>query len=47
MAGDWMTSAVVAAVHEESVYRLVGRDVIVQLLPNGVEVFEYCLCAEP
>lgn len=44
---NWVAAAVVAAVHEESPYRLVGREVTDQHLPPGVAVFEYCLCAEP
>jgi hypothetical protein len=44
---DWMAAAVVASVHEASPYRLVGREVTDQPLPPGVDVYEYCLCAEP
>jgi hypothetical protein len=44
---DWISAAVVAAVHEASPYRLVGREVIDRPLTPGVEIYEYCLCAEP
>lgn len=44
---DWITAAVVAAVHETSPYRLVGPEVTDQPLAAGVEIYEYCLCAEP
>jgi hypothetical protein len=44
---DWAALAVVGAVHEVSPYRLVGREVTDRLLPPGIVINEYCLCAEP
>jgi hypothetical protein len=44
---NWIAAAVVAAVQEWSPYRLVGQEVTDQPLPPGVEIYEYCLCAEP
>jgi hypothetical protein len=44
---NWIAAAVITAIHEASPYRLVGREVTDQPLPKGVEIYEYCLCAEP
>ena len=44
---DWISAAAAAAIHDTSPYRLVGREVTNQPLPPGVEIYEYCLCAEP
>jgi len=44
---DWISAAVVDAVHQASPYRLVGRDVTDRPLPPGVSIYEYCLSTEP
>ena len=47
IANQWIAATVVAAVHDDSPYRLVAREVTDQPLPAGVEIYEYCLCAKP
>jgi hypothetical protein len=44
---NWIAAALVAAVHEASSYRLVGREVTDERLPPDTEIYEYCLCARP
>ncbi|HEY8747995.1 MAG TPA: hypothetical protein VIM11_08475 [Tepidisphaeraceae bacterium] len=44
---SWVAEAVIAATHGASAYRFVGRHMIEQLLPPGIEVYEYCLSAKP
>ena len=44
---DWISAKVVAAIHENSPYRLIDREESDRLLPVGIEIHEYCLCAEP
>lgn len=39
--------SVVEAVRDSSCYELLGRQVTDARLPEGIEIYEYCLCEEP
>jgi hypothetical protein len=39
--------SVVEAVRDSSCYELLGRQITDTCLPEGIEIYEYCLCKEP
>ena len=44
---DQIQQAIVAAIHDCSPYRLIGREILERPLPADVEIYEYCLSLKP